>query len=102
MIDGKGMGSMEESEYNKHERGRKKITRDNIVEIINELELKKLMERDKENEVSSKIIRDVMLKKLWGYYNFLSNNVVNIIAKENKHKVMYSTYYWYTKYKKIF
>ncbi|WP_243523129.1 hypothetical protein [Bacillus pseudomycoides] len=93
---------MEESEYNKHERGRKKITRDNIVEIINELELKKLMERDKENEVSSKIIRDVMLKKLWGYYNFLSNNVVNIIAKENKHKVMYSTYYWYTKYKKIF
>ncbi|PGZ95432.1 hypothetical protein COE51_20390 [Bacillus pseudomycoides] len=70
------------------------------MEIINEFELKKLMELDKENKVVSKIISDEMLKELWDYYNFLSSNVVNLMAKEDKHKIMYSTYYWYTKYKK--
>ncbi|MCX2824523.1 hypothetical protein COM13_22475 [Bacillus pseudomycoides] len=33
-------------------------------------------------------------------FNKESNTAMNLIAKEDKHKIMYSTYYWYTKYKK--
>lgn len=70
------------------------------MEIIKELELTKLMQRDKVEKVASKIFSDERLKEFWSYYDFLSNTAMNLSAKEDKHKIMYSTYYWYTKYKK--
>ncbi|WP_231559661.1 hypothetical protein [Bacillus sp. UNC322MFChir4.1] len=71
-----------------------------MMEIMNEFELKKLIELDKETKVISKITSDEMLKGFCDYYDFLSRNVANLMAKETKHKIMYSKYYWYTKYKK--
>ncbi|PEJ35493.1 hypothetical protein [Bacillus pseudomycoides] len=70
------------------------------MEIIKELELTKLIQRDKIEKVASKIFSDERLKEFWSYYDFLSNTAMNLSAKEDKHKIMYSTYYWYTKYKK--
>lgn len=70
------------------------------MEIIKELELIKLMQRDKVEKVTSKICSDERLKEFWSYYDFLSKTAMNLIGKEKKHSIMYSTYYWYTKYKK--
>lgn len=44
-------------------------------------------------------INDEILKKVLVYYDFLSSNIENLASKENKSKIMYSKYYWYTKYK---
>ncbi|PFD99989.1 hypothetical protein CN288_19050 [Bacillus sp. AFS023182] len=70
------------------------------MEIIKELELTKFMQRDKVEKVPSKMFSDERLKEFWSYYDFLRHTTMNLNGKEAKHSIIYSTYYWYTKYKK--
>lgn len=69
------------------------------MEIINELELEKMIKLEKYYTVNTTDITDETLKKALVYYDFLSNNIENLALKEDKSKMMYSKYYWYTKYK---
>ncbi|WP_051541998.1 hypothetical protein [Clostridium lundense] len=69
------------------------------MEIINELELKKMIALTKDYTVKTIDVTDEILKKALVYYDFLSNNIKNLELKEDKGKIMYSKYYWYTKYK---
>lgn len=69
------------------------------MEIINEFELEKMIVLAKDYTVRAVDITDEALKKVLIYYDFLSNNIENLTLKEDKSKIMYSKYYWYTKYK---
>ena len=70
------------------------------MELINEFELEKMMQLEKDDKVTREDINDITLKKTVGYYDFLTNNIMSVSSKEGKNKAMYSKYYWYTKYKK--
>lgn len=69
------------------------------MEIINELELEKMIVLTKYHTIGTIDITDEILKKVLVYYDFLCNNIENLMSKEDKSKIMYSKYYWYTKYK---
>jgi hypothetical protein len=69
------------------------------VEIINELELEKMLELEKGYTARTTNITDETLNKTLVYYDFLNNNIETLVLKEDKSKIMYSKYYWYTKYK---
>lgn len=70
------------------------------MKIISELELKKMIELEKDNLVVRKDISDEKLKRFLSYYEFFTNNVIDLVGKEDKNTILYSKYYWYTKYKK--
>lgn len=70
------------------------------MHIINELELEKMIKLEKNYKGIREDISDEELKKSFGYYDFLSGNLMNLISKNDKESIMYSKYYWYTKYKK--
>ena len=69
------------------------------MEIINEIELEKMIELERDYKNMRDDISDDILRKFLGYYDFL-NNIINLVSKEDKKKIMYNKYYWYTKYKK--
>lgn len=69
------------------------------MKIINEIELEKIIKLEKCYNVDINEISDEKLKKALVYYNFISNNIENLFLKEDKRSIMYSKYYWYTKYK---
>ncbi|HHL3302845.1 TPA: hypothetical protein ACQ444_003565 [Bacillus cereus] len=70
------------------------------MKIISELELKKMIELEKDSLVVRKDISDEKLKRFLSYYEFFTNNVIGLVEKEGKNTILYSKYYWYTKYKK--
>lgn len=69
------------------------------MNIIKELELEKMIVLSKYYTVRAIDINDETLKKVLVYYDFISNNIEDLMLKEDKSKIMYSKYYWYTKYK---
>lgn len=69
------------------------------MKIINEIELEEMIELEKDYSVNFTDISDKKLKKYLMYYDFLSNNIENIISKVDKRSIIYSKYYWYIKYK---
>lgn len=74
------------------------IEKGGTMKIISEFELRKMVELDK--EVVRTDSSDEKLKKFISYYEFLINNVINLVGKEDEDTILYSRYYWYTKYKK--
>lgn len=69
------------------------------MKIINEIELEKMIKLEKDYSRNITDINDEKLKKAVVYYDFLSNNIENLVLKEDKSRILYSKYYWYTKYK---
>ncbi|NOW28290.1 hypothetical protein DFH82_002766 [Clostridium saccharobutylicum] len=69
------------------------------MKVIKELELEKMIALSKYHTVRTIDINDETLKKVLVYYDFISNNIEDLMLKEDKSKIMYSKYYWYTKYK---
>lgn len=68
------------------------------MKIINEIELEKMIKLEKDYSMNIADISDEELKKYLAYYDFIRNNE-NLVLKEDKSSIMYSKYYWYTKYK---
>ena len=54
------------------------------MKIISELELKKMIELEKDNLVVRKDISDEKLKRFLSYYEFFTNNVIDLVGKEDK------------------
>ena len=69
------------------------------MRIINEIELEEMIKLEKDYSIKFTDISDEELKKYLTYYDFISNNIENLISKEDKRSIIYSKYYWYTKYK---
>ena len=69
------------------------------MQIINEFELEKMIELEKDYTDSITDITDETLKKALVYYDFLSNSIENLASKKDISKIMYSRYYWYIRYK---
>lgn len=69
------------------------------MKIINEIELEKIIKLEKDYNMNITDISDEELKKILVYYDFISNNIEKLVLEEDKSSIMYSKYYWYTKYK---
>ncbi|HDR8500579.1 TPA: hypothetical protein QC442_005959, partial [Bacillus cereus] len=50
------------------------------MKIISELELKKMIELEKDNLVVRKDISDEKLKRFLSYYEFFTNNVIDLVG----------------------
>ncbi|WP_242214114.1 hypothetical protein [Bacillus cereus group sp. BfR-BA-01383] len=70
------------------------------MRVMSEIELEKMIEIEKDKLVVRNDISDTTLKRFLNYYNLFSNNVIDFAEKEGKPTILYSKYYWYTKYKK--
>lgn len=69
------------------------------MDIINELELKVMVDLEKSKDFIRNDINDESLKTAVLYYYFLNNNIADLILKKDKNCVMYSIYYWYSRCK---
>lgn len=70
------------------------------MEILNELQLNKLIKLEKDKLVIRTDINDETLGRFLSYYDFLTNNIIDLMERVDKDTILYSKYYWYTKYKK--
>lgn len=69
------------------------------MKIINEFELEKMIKLEKDYKMNITDVNDSELKKYLVYYDFINNNIKTLELKEDKNSILYSKYYWYTKYK---
>lgn len=59
-----------------------------------------MIELEKDKFIVRRDISDETLKRFLSYYDFFTNNVIDLAEKEDENTILYSKYYWYTKYKK--
>ena len=70
------------------------------MKIIDEFELEKMISARNDCRFNRGEISDETLRKFLNYYDFINNNNLELMSQDGKSSVMYSKYYWFTKYRK--